>query len=149
MKKFFALAISLTLIFGLFSCSEDSDPAGPSYDDYALNGTWDVIVTFTDSSGDQEPVVSYPSINVFSIEGNTLLTWTLMEGEREEQTMGWVFSADGDNFEFHNDILPTNNYSGKMNSDNSFTIEWGEFAIEMLEYSLPGYDAAVAVGTRR
>ncbi|MCK5740906.1 MAG: hypothetical protein KAH48_01710 [Chlorobi bacterium] len=148
MKKFFALALSLTLIFGLFSCSEDSDPAGPSYNDHALNGTWDVIVTFTDSSGDQDPIESYPSVNEFSIDGNTL-SWTLSKGVDGEQTMEWVFSADGDNFEYHNEILPTNNYSGKMNSDNSFTIEWGEFAIEMLELSMPGYDAAVTVGTRR
>ncbi len=147
MNKLFALALAAILAIALISCSEDSTSSDESYDDHPLNGNWDVVTTFTDTDGDKDPVESATSVNTFEIEGNKL-TWTILVGEEGELETEWIFEADGDEFEFRNKYKSDNFYTGVMLNDDAFSITWGDFAIENLEISMPGYDRAVTDGER-
>lgn len=139
------LFISMILFSLLISCSDSVD--SNANDNFPLEGSWDVKVTFYDTTGVEEPTESLVSRQIFVINGSKL-KWTTLAGTEDELTTDWELKTNGNDFEIYNQYVARNRYFGKMINNDEFEMLWGEGPASLIGLSLPGYNKAISIGQR-
>lgn len=143
--KVFYLFSLISAYILLVSCSDSVDPN--ANDNFPLGGSWDVKVTFYDTTGVNEPYESLVSRQIFVINGSKV-KWTTLAGTEDELTIDWELKTSGNDFEIYNQYVARNRYSGKMRNNDEFEMLWGEGPASLIELSLPGYNKAISIGQR-